>query len=95
MQSPFGNNKSFTLGYKTYVLYPNLTKSFLLKDFIEINSALRTPTLGFPARLVTSLMSFTFPCALHTSSSSSLVQENGKPDMNSLCFSSVVLYLNT
>lgn len=70
-------------------------KSFFLKDFVEIKSALTMPTLGFPARLVTSLMSFTFPWALHISSSSSLVQENGKPDINNLCFSSVVLYLNT
>lgn len=29
------------------------------------------------------------------SSSSSLVQEKGKPEMKSLCFSRVVLYLNT
>ena len=52
-------------------------------------------TLGLPARLVTSLMSFTVPWALQISSSSSLVQENGSPEMNSLCFSRAVLYLNT
>ena len=55
----------------------------------------QTPTLGLPARLVTSRMSFTVPWALQISSSSSLVQEKGRPDTNSLCFSRAVLYLNT
>lgn len=67
----------------------------LFEGFLKTRSVLRMPTLGFPALLVTSRMSFTFPWALHTSSSSSLVQENGKPDIKSLCFSRVVLYLNT
>lgn len=40
-------------------------------------------------------MSFTAPWALQISSSSSLVQEKGRPDTNSLCFSRAVLYLNT
>lgn len=40
-------------------------------------------------------MSFTVPWALQISSSSSLVQEKGRPDTNSLCFSRAVLYLNT
>lgn len=57
-------------------------------------SANREHTLGLPARLVTKRMSLTFPWALHTPSSSSLVQENGKPEMKSLCFSRAVLYLN-
>lgn len=72
-----------------------LHDKFLFDGFLKTRSVLRMPTLGFPALLVTSRISFTFPCALHTSSSSSLVQENGKPDIKSLCFSRVVLYLNT
>lgn len=72
-----------------------LHDKLLFEGFLKTRSVLRMPTLGFPALLVTSRMSFTFPWALHTSSSSSLVQENGKPDIKSLCFSRVVLYLNT
>lgn len=53
-----------------------------------------TLTLGLPARLVTSRMSFTVPCSLHRSSSSSFVQEKGKPEIKSLCFSRAVLYRN-
>lgn len=80
---------------KPNIFVSRLHDKLLFEGFLESRSVLRMPTLGFPALLVTSRMSFTFPWALHTSSSSSLVQENGKPDIKSLCFSRVVLYLNT
>lgn len=77
-----------------------LTRQFAseLGKWLQLRQAegLLSPlTFGLPALLVTSLRSFTVPCALQMPSSSSLVQEKGRPEMKSLCFSRVVLYLNT
>lgn len=52
-------------------------------------------TLGFPERYVTKRTSLTVPWFLQISASCSLVHENGSPEMKILCFSIIVLYLNT
>lgn len=52
-------------------------------------------TLGLPERLVTSRMALIVPCSLKRSSSVSLVQVYGRPEIKILCFSIDVLYLKT